>query len=50
MFFLHFAQDVDTEKPRIMLEGGLQLQGSYEDNLGTLILFEHHLQGVSGWL
>eukprot|EP00983_Pelagomonas_calceolata_P088697 1157232-Pelagomonas_calceolata.AAC.6 len=33
--------DMDTEQPQIVLEGGLQLQGSYEDNLGTLMLFEH---------
>lgn len=38
-------QDMDTEQPRIVLEGGLQLQGSYEDNLGTLMLFEHQQQG-----
>ena len=28
------------------LEGGIQLQGSYKDNLGTLMLFEH--QGQQG--
>lgn len=33
---------MDSEHPRVILNNGVQLQGSYEDNVGTLMLFEHN--------
>lgn len=44
-------QGLDTATPQIVLEGGVQLQGAYEENLGTLMLFEHRSgqQDGAGW-
>ena len=39
--------DLSSEKPKIQLEDGTVLEGSYEGSIGTLMLYERHA-GDSG--